>query len=175
MVQVQRPIKRFHLIPHVRKKTNNRHFVTWNGLSIIKEFKHNYHALELISKIYDLKLPNVEHGQVLAKSQSIEITRVGVKLSTRIKEGYCKEQAVAQIKLGIEQLHQNGYAHGDISLDNIFVDDANVVFLDDLEYVCLKTTEVPPAKLPHGRERMMTMEQYDLMRCDFVELEIRKL
>eukprot|EP01040_Poterioochromonas_malhamensis_P003281 gene3281-3498_t len=46
--QVTRPVKSFHLVPYRRTRTTNQHFVTWNGISIIKEFRHNLSAFPLI-------------------------------------------------------------------------------------------------------------------------------
>ncbi len=41
-----------------------------------------------------------------------------------------------KIALGVKELHEIGFAHCDISLNNIFVEfGTNVVFLDDLEYL----------------------------------------
>jgi hypothetical protein len=41
ILSVSPPIERFHLFPNVRTKTSNHHYITWNGSSIIKEFKGN--------------------------------------------------------------------------------------------------------------------------------------
>ena len=53
----------------------------------------------------------------------------------------------------LDELHSLGRAHCDLSLNNVFIDDAGVVFLGDLEY--LSPLNDSPAfvnidRLPHG-------------------------
>ncbi len=56
------PVKRFHLMPGVRMKTDNGHHVTLNANSLKKEFGgESMGRINLeISKVSELTLPNVE-------------------------------------------------------------------------------------------------------------------
>lgn len=107
-----RPVKSFHLVPYRRTRTTNQHFVTWNGISIIKEFKHNLSALPLMNHIYRLNLPHVEHG-CMNDLDSVEIIRIGDPLTTKLRQGFTKNVAIEHIQSGIQQLHDAGFAHGD--------------------------------------------------------------
>jgi tRNA A-37 threonylcarbamoyl transferase component Bud32 len=69
------------------------------------------------------KPPHINISIITAICKSITITRIGSRLRDAIRTRHMdKTSILAQIKLGIGQLHANGYAHCDISIDNIFVD-----------------------------------------------------
>lgn len=91
--------------------------------------------LNIIGAIYDLKLQNVEHGRV--NCSSVTITRVGYQLNDAMRARHLsREKVYEQVKTAVQQLHEHGYAHCDICVDNIFVDseeDGGNVFLGDLE------------------------------------------
>ena len=54
-----------------------------------------------------------------------------------------KDIAYQHIQAGLEQLRSLGLGHGDIKVNNIFVDDTNIAFLDDLEYCTPLGTIIP--------------------------------
>jgi hypothetical protein len=151
----------FHLTPGLRKATKNGHHITWTTEGIFKEFdKHRdmSQALSYIQRVYHQNPPlmHVEHGRVCnfqLSNQSIVITRIGNRLtmSNMIKFGLTKEMVISQTRQGLEELHTIGLAHCDISVDNVFIDDNGVVFLDDLEYLT-PTNDPPPhfTRLPVG-------------------------
>jgi len=143
------PVEGFHLPPGVRIRTRNGHHVTSTADGILKELDRNkLHEIkmDLIRKVYSLKLPNVEFGTV--NETSLTIARVGCKLSDAIRVRHLnKKDIFIQVSRGVEQLHANGFAHCDICVDNIFVDsleDGGQVFLGDLEYCCLKDSKPRP-------------------------------
>lgn len=151
----------FHLTPGVRKKTKNDHHITWTAEGIHKEFdktKDKTEALQRIEQVYSQNPPllHVEHGRVLSYNpgqQSIVIARIGnrLTLSNMIKLGLTKEMVISQVELGLEELHNIGLAHCDISVDNVFIDDSGIVFLDDLEYLTPVNMAAPHfTRLPLG-------------------------
>lgn len=56
----------------------------------------------------------------------IIITRVGnrLTLSNMTKLGLTKEIVIAQVELGLQELHNIGLAHCDVSVANVCVDDS---------------------------------------------------
>ncbi len=156
------------MVPDVRRKTRNGHHITLLEDGIFKEFneyKLSNINIDIIRSIYALNLPNVEHGRVNCKS--VTITRVGSRLRDAMR--VCHLDAVAiydQLKLAIEQLHVNGYAHCDICVDNIFVDsqeDGEAIFLGDLEYSRRKD-EKPSADIRRADLKAITAEQLDMIQ-----------
>ena len=132
--------------------------MTWVKDGICKEFSASrVVSLETLNAIYNHKLPNIEHGHISGKS--ITITRIGITLQTALRTSRLdKNSAFEQVKHAVEQLHSIGYAHCDICIDNIFVDDNdndNVVFLGDLEYCCPKDSPAPTG-LRRSSERTQT-------------------
>jgi hypothetical protein len=159
------PIENFHLTPEVRVKTRNGHHVTLIQNGLLKEFdksKLNSIKLDIIRQIYQLGLPNVEHG--IVNHVSITITRVGSQLKDIIrKHSRNKDEIYNQVKMGIEQLHANGFAHCDICLDNIFVDsleNGGNIFIGDLEY-CRLVNDVPPVDIRRADKRARTAGDLD--------------
>ena len=138
MASVVDPVSRFHLIPSVRRETPNHHHVTWCPHGILKEY-HNPRPLLIgrILEVYSHKLQHIEWGEAVESNQNaIMITRVADKLTEAIHAGkISREQAINHISLGVQELHSINLAHCDIVMDNVFVDDAGVAFLDDLEYL----------------------------------------
>ena len=164
IVSQSRPRELFHLFPGVRTHTRNGHYVTFTGVGILKEFDHSKLAMidmEVIQSIYDLKLPNVEHGK--ANHVSVSISRVGVRLKDVFhKRKMDKEFVLEQVELAVQQLHSHGFAHCDICIDNLFVDtDAEAkVFIGDLEF-CRRVGDAPPAGIRRTDERATTAEELD--------------
>ena len=138
MASVVDPVSKFHLIPSVRRETPNHHHVTWGPRGILKEY-HNPRPLLIgrILEVYSHKLQHVEWGEAVESNQNaIMITRVADKLTAAIyAEKISREQAINHITLAVQELHSINLAHCDIVMDNVFVDDAGVAFLDDLEYL----------------------------------------
>ena len=173
------PIEGFHLPPDVRLKTRNGHHVTLTSSGLLKEFDE--HKLEdinmdVIRRIYELVLPNVEHGSINCKS--VTITRVGSRLRDAMRvRGLSKADVYAQLQMSVEQLHLNGIAHCDICVDNIFVDsveDGGRVFLGDLEY-CRPSNEKPPSNIRRAIKKAKTAEQLDNMQLEVIKDELARL
>jgi serine/threonine protein kinase len=104
------------------------------------------------------------------------VTRVGTMLSTAIRDGMVtKEQAIAGVRAGIDQLHALGWAHCDITIDNVFVDETGVVFLDDLEYLT-PIDSPPPHLIRVSRDaRPATARALDELQYRSMEFDIRAL
>eukprot|EP01040_Poterioochromonas_malhamensis_P004147 gene4147-4439_t len=173
-----RPLETFHLVPNVRTPTNNHHYVTWNGISIIKEFVRNKNIdLQHIKTIYTSKLPNVEYGEVLENTYppSIRIDRIGRPLKVAIANGFSKELALQHVEAGIQQLRSLNLGHGDISLNNIFVDDQNIAFLDDLEYAAPLGHIIPKERRPTDQSNVRKIEDFDAWRFGQLRVEIERL
>ena len=165
------PQEPFHLVPGIRMKTRNNNHVIWMEDGIEKEFSASRAVpLETIAAIYSHKLPNIEHGRVDLKK--IIITRIGatlpVALATRRLD---KLAAFEQVKRGVEQLHSIGYAHCDICIDNIFVDDDNIVFVGDLEYCC-PIDGPPPVGIKRSSECAHTAGQLDEIQLERLKNEL---
>ena len=143
--------------------------MTLQSDGIVKEFYHNNArpiAMNIIKTIiYEAKLPNVENG--LTNSKSITITTVGRKLQDAIRLlGLDKREVLTQAQLAVKHLHDIGYAHCDICVDNIFVTvNDNVVFLGDLEYCQLKQNP-PPSGIRRGDPSASTAEELDMIQLE---------
>ncbi|MBS0646964.1 MAG: hypothetical protein JSR97_10310 [Verrucomicrobia bacterium] len=174
---VNQPIESFHLVPNVRTPTSNRHYITWNGRSIIKEFKGRVVDLQYIQRIYQQHLANVEYGEVFPNRSipTIQIDRIGRRLKDAIAKGYSKQTALEHVEAGMKQLHQLGLGHGDISLNNVFVDDQGIAFLDDLEYSAPVDSIVARQRRPPDASNRMTLGEFDLWKFDQLKVEIAKL
>lgn len=173
------PTEGSHLVPDVRRKTRNGHQITLLEEGILKEFDEHKHPniqIAVIGAIYDLNLPNVEHGRINCKS--ITITRVGSRLRDALrKRDMDKRSVLDQIRSGIDQLHANGYAHCDIRVDNIFVDsegDGGTVFLGDLEY-CRGKDEKPPSDIRRADSKAETAEQLDFIQLAKLQDELASI
>lgn len=173
------PIEAFHLLPEVRTKTRNGHHVTLIESGLLKEFdksKLNSISLDIIGKIYKLRLPNVEYGTV--NHISITITRVGSKLKDIIRmHSRNKNEIYQQVEMGIEQLHANGFAHCDICLDNIFVDsleNGGNIFIGDLEY-CRLISDAPPVDIRRADRRARTAGDLDNFQLENFKDELARI
>jgi hypothetical protein len=131
----------FHLKPAVRRRTKNGHHITWVREGIYKEFDHRRdtrRAVRITNQVYTHvpRLIHMEYGRVI-DDRSIMITRIGnrLTLANMAKQGLTKESVVEQVLLGLQELHNIGFAHCDVSVENVFVDECGVVFLGDLEYL----------------------------------------
>ena len=146
IAKVEQPNKSFHLFPGVRTKTTNGHYVTWLGNRIRKELKKGVGyktTVARINTIHELNLPHVECGQRTESANIILITRVGITLRNALRERIIsKAQVLSDVKDGIQELHDAGFAHCDIRIDNIFVDERGAC-VGDLEYLT-PTNEHPP-------------------------------
>jgi len=157
------PTELFHLLPDVRIKTSNGHHVTLIRDGIFKEFdtlRISNINMSIIKDIYSKKLANVEYGTV--NGVSITIHRIGNKLRNVISN-LDKQDVLAQVESGMKQLHEMNYAHCDICLDNIFVEDNGTVFLGDLEYCRIKTDK-PPTDINRAEDSAVSSEDLDLMQ-----------
>ena len=180
---VTRPIESFHLVPNVRRQTSSQHYVTWNGIAIIKEFTRKPTIdLTNIKKLCDLRLLNVEHGDVISdntNTATIRINRIGKPLLHVLAERLITyDKAIEHIEAGIAQLREIGLAHGDIQMRNIFVDVNGVVFLSDLEYCAPLGSIIPPTRRPReGRNvcNVSKIEDFDQWKLSQLRVEIAKL
>jgi predicted unusual protein kinase regulating ubiquinone biosynthesis (AarF/ABC1/UbiB family) len=73
------------------------------------------------------------------------ITRVGRRISDALRDGISKQVIYDGFVAGVKQLHAHGFAHCDISISNVFVDDKGLAFLVDLEYLT-PLNDPPPHK-----------------------------
>lgn len=142
VVQIKKPNKCFHLVPGIRTKTRNGHHVTWTREGLVKEYGtlRSDNQMNYIAEVYSAKLPHFEHGYVNSVELKTSVaTRVGRLLSSCISDRtISKEKAIQDVRLAVQELHELGYAHCDICLDNCLVDTSGsepTVFLDDLEYI----------------------------------------
>lgn len=136
-VTITEPTSSFHLVPNVRTRTRNGHFVTWTSAGILKEL-HNPHrgVVTRILSVYRAHLAHVEWGSpVTGNTQAVLVTRVGHRLQDAINKGLIsKATALDHVRLGLDELHTMGLAHCDVVRENVFVMDG-IAFLDDLEYL----------------------------------------
>lgn len=76
--------------------------------------------------------------------------------------------------LGVADLHQLGYAHTDIKVANIFVEN-DIAFLDDLEFVVPITAPARPEGVGAENERVHTAQQQDLLQLELLADDIMRL
>mmetsp|Transcript_34738 Transcript_34738/g.64842 ORF Transcript_34738/g.64842 Transcript_34738/m.64842 type:complete len:115 (+) Transcript_34738:835-1179(+) len=88
--------------------TPNGHHVTLLRDGIVKEFHHSTLPrinMDVISKVYDARLANVEQGRT--NCSSITIISVGRRLSDALNDSIVtKDAAYNQISLAVEQIHR---------------------------------------------------------------------
>jgi hypothetical protein len=75
------PVENFHLVPGIRTKTRNGHYVTLKCNEMQKKFSReslDWIHMDTIRKVYELKLHNVEWGVV--NYRTVTILRVGHRL-----------------------------------------------------------------------------------------------
>ena len=176
----------YHLKPDVRLVTPNRHHVTWIKDGLLKEYNHKSRmrqALERISVVYSRtpRLVHVESGRVVSINPPIcLITRLGYKLSrSSISSAHLSiDEVKRQVQEGLDELHALGYAHCDLSVNNVFIDDNGIVFLDDLEYLT-PIDELPininPARLPYGTDVASVTSALRLDELQFQQFSVEIL
>jgi serine/threonine protein kinase len=188
MVCITGSNEKFHLTVGIRRETTNGHHVTWTKEGILKEFHHRTDftkQLNFIQTIYSHRprLLHVEYGYVINNSvpNSLMITRIGSKLNSANMSRYrlSRNDVLTQVRESLNELHGIGFAHCDLSIDNVFIDDDGVVFLDDLEYVT-PINDPPPHKtrLPYGtiEETVTTAKMLDMLQYQtFCDRAIREL
>jgi hypothetical protein len=183
VVAIDKPNLKFHLAAGLRKKTRNGHHITWIREGILKEYStlRSDQQMEWIGAVYQLSLPHVEHGYVLDAILKTSIaTRVGRKLNACITDRtITRDVAFAQIQSGVQELHDIGFAHCDICVDNCLVDVTGsppTVFLDDLEYIRPVNYPPPPpphnSRLPPGAELPSTAEELDYLQLQRLQIEM---
>jgi hypothetical protein len=136
-ITVQGPTSHFHLMPNVRTRTPNGHYVTWTANGLLKEYSLPIRdgMLDNIAAVYELHLANVEWGN-LVNNSIVNISRVGVELRHALQTNQItREQAIGGVRAALDQLHAADWAHCDVHSGNVFVTSEGVVFLDDLEYL----------------------------------------
>jgi hypothetical protein len=175
IASVERPNAGFHLIPGVRQKTPNGHFITWTALGLLKEFNATVtqKVISHIRKVYSKHLDHVEWGVVNDDTRSVIITRVGIRIQCAIGDGLISRQRVFQdIRLALDELHGIGYAHCDVALRNIFFDKSTgTAFLNDLEYLT-RLTRPPPITInnPMGLNTALALDesQYNILKLELL-------
>lgn len=145
IASIEGPVGEFHLIPDVRLPTRNKHHITWGRNGLLKEFNDTVseESLRRIHSIIRLKLPYVEWGERMASSRSILITSIGymaIHVLGRINDDSQRQEMytkmIREVRMGLDSLHELGFAHCDLCIDNVFYEEAmNRFFLDDLEYL----------------------------------------
>lgn len=148
--------QRFHLVPGVRTRTSNDHFITWTRGGLLKEFRTRPtsqpggqvapETMALIRRVHALRLENVEWGEAVVNNENaVLITRMGRRVLSALNTNVVTSQQIIDgVRSALQQLHDIGLAHCDISLSNVYVDDDNAVSLVGLEY--LTPVDDPP---PH--------------------------
>lgn len=177
MLSQTEPVEKFHLVPGVRMRTRNGHHVTLNGNSLKKEFGRESLGrinMEIISQVYELRLPNVEWGQCNCTSVTIE--RLGHRLQDVFQlRGFDRLTVYQQIFDAVQQLHANGFAHCDICVDNIFVElESKIVFLGDVEYCCALNCSAP-TNLKRSDPNARTAGELDLIQLAKLKDELADL
>ena len=148
--QQSNPIEHFHLPPGMLTRTRNAHYVAFLAVGSKNLITKN--LVDVIERIFSLKLPNVEWGTV--NGESITITRVGANLVNAFRDRQlCRENIFDQVSRGVAQLHANGFALSD-------VDDGEHAFLGDLEYCCGRDSK-PRSDTRRADDRATTAEELD--------------
>ena len=146
IVGLKKPNQSMHLIPGVRVHSPNGHFLTGTqaGLLLKKLPRERLENIrfDLLRRVYDAKLANVERGMV--NCSSVTIQTIGRRARDALQNRIISRDAmIAQVRLAIDSLHKIGIAHCDVCLDNVFVLDSGEVILGDLEY-CAEIFDQPP-------------------------------
>ena len=175
-ITIDGPNRGFHLRPNVRTATPNGHHITWTASGLLKQYRADAERLPAmllnITAVYQLRLANVEWGAVLP-NKDVLITRVGVTLRTAIlSELVSRQQAIAGVRAGLDQLHNAGWAHCDLHLDNVFVSmDDNSVFLNDLEYLARTDGPLVPHNYRLSAHTAVPNNPQELDELQFAEFE----
>ncbi|RHZ25429.1 hypothetical protein DYB37_007950 [Aphanomyces astaci] len=156
---VQEPNTWMHLVPQVRTKTPNSHYITWLKEGLVKELRGGDaemmptierlvtkfpedavvadNVMDIIDCIYRAPLLHVERGRCHT------ITSIGQTLENAMDEFRgSRHLIVDQVKLALDELHSLGLAHCDVRPANVFVLlNIKRVILGDLEY-CRSTYQL---------------------------------
>jgi hypothetical protein len=94
-----------------------------------------------------------------------------------MSEGFNKSTALQHVVAGLEQLRSVHLGHGDIDIDNVFVDDNGVAFLDGLEYCAPLGTTVPQERRPPTTlaASVRNIEEFDAWRLGELKTALEKL
>jgi len=171
---IEEPVESFHLYPAIKTRTPNGHFVTWYGDHIIKHF-HTFEVaqFERMKFVHELHLSHIEHGedhkQLGDKTFEVTITRVGIPLLKALdRRLVTRSDALRDIKMGVQQLHAQGFAHTDLHINNVFWDTSeHCVFLDDLEY--LTPVDEQPRDNVDNPNRITNARLFDLYQVQKLE------
>ena len=151
---LSRPNESIHLIPGVRLQTSNDHFITWTSTGLLKEFSRARQGsirYDLITRVYDAKLPHVEQGT--CNCTSVTIQTIGRRAREALQAKLIQRaELIAQVRSALNSLHDIGIAHCDVCLENVFVLDSGVVILGDLEY-CTEANGQPPSDIRRRFDR----------------------
>jgi hypothetical protein len=176
IISQELPTESFHLVSGVRTRTRNGHFVTLAVDGLLKEFRRKERpvALDVIKKVYESRLPNVEQGTT--NCFSITISTIGRRLKDALRLGRVnKSQILDSVRGAVSQLHCIGIAHCDICVDNVFVNiKDDVVFLGDLEY-CQEKDQSAPSDLRRSDLRARTAEDLDGIQLEAFQEELARL
>jgi hypothetical protein len=174
IISVNAPNSKFHLLPGQKIKTSNGHSITWCKEGLLKEFQTltkrlrsgrggdvSELSLGYINHVHSSRLPHVEWGyQPKGLLNAVMITRIGRRLIDVVSDGtLTNERILEDVRAGLTELHDLGYAHCDIRLENLFVDD-NGVFLGDLEYLT-PVKDPPPAHIDRSMPGSLTALEVD--------------
>ncbi len=85
-----------------------------------------------------------------------------------------REAVFQQVCQGVKELHSIGFAHCDICVENVFVDDDNTIFLGDLEY-CRRCGAPPPTHTARADSSAKSAEELDLIQLKVLEDELPKI
>lgn len=172
IINVNSPNGQFHLLPGQTIPTPNGHSITWCREGLLKVFQSptkrlrsgrgggvSEESLGYINHVHNSHLPHVEWGyRPEGLLNAVMITRIGRRLLDVVVEGALTHEKILQdVRAGLEELHGLGYAHCDLRLENLFVDDKGVVFLDDLEY--LTPSNLPPRRRITGSTSKTALEE----------------
>jgi len=178
LFHIKCPNSSFHLMPGVRMRTNNGHEITWLKDGILKNFKvFREHLLDRIGVIYAAvpQLRHVEWGRRI-NGKFIIITRVGMLLSKAVQlKLISHDDAIAQVILGLHEIHSKEFAHGDLKITNVFYDESReAVFLGDLEYLT-PLHEPPPEVRGAHSSGCTTAREFDFYCLEELKLDVRNI
>lgn len=175
----------FHLYPSVRTKTRNDHYVTLLVDGLMKEFnkKVPLARLQRMQEIVEADLDHVEYGERLSDRVFLiktvgEMLRVYLsRFTPGAQKDRAKNEVMDAVRIGLEKIHEKGFAHCDICVDNVFFDEAKGIFLGDLEY--LTPLDNPPPKMHHRLQRVSkipdTARQLDEFELEQFAIDLRGL
>ena len=96
-------------------------------------------------------------------------------MSSALAKGYITRDAVVNgVRDALNQLHEKGWAHCDVHMDNVFVstDASHTVFLGDLEYLVRTDGCVIPHNLRLASAAPDSFTPVELDELQFIELTL---